>query len=437
MQAAGGSDCLGAGGFQVAGDRALGAFGVVGDVAEAALAFGFGPVVQLVEEAARVRSGAGGGDRADDAAGCGDAGEQAEAGAGIVFGDVGDADRVAQVGLVGAEFQHRLVVGDAREGRLGHRSAVGEFLEHAGDDGFDGVEDVFLGDVAHFEVELVELARGAVGAGGFVAEAGRDLEIAVEAGHHQQLLELLRRLRQGVELAGMQAGGHQEVAGAFRGRGGQDRGLIFQEALLDHAPADRGDDLAAQHHVAVQLVAAQVDEAVFEADVLGEAFVAGDLHGQHLGGGLHHKVGDAKLDLAGGQAGVDGAGFARDHGAGDGDDAFRAHRVGGGEGGGAGGEDALGDAVMVPQVDEQQAAVVALGMHPAREARFLAGVGGAEGATGMGAIGVHGPGILPKTIVRVSGCVRGGTQALSGWPSQAFSGFLGRSTTGFVIPENA
>ena len=56
-------------------------------------------------------------------------------------------------------------------------------------------------DEAHLEVELVELARRAVGARVLVAEAGRDLEVAVEAGDHQQLLELLRRLRQRVELA--------------------------------------------------------------------------------------------------------------------------------------------------------------------------------------------------------------------------------------------
>ena len=63
------------------------------------------------------------------------------------------------------------------------------------------VEDVFLRDEAHLEVELVELARQTVGARILVAEAGRDLEIAVEAGDHQELLVLLRSLRQGVELA--------------------------------------------------------------------------------------------------------------------------------------------------------------------------------------------------------------------------------------------
>ena len=205
-----------------------------------------------------------------------------------MFSDVGDPDRVAQIGLVRAEFQHRLVVGNAREGRFGYAAAAGELLEHACDDGFDGVENVFLGDVAHLEIELVELTGGAVGAGGFVAEAGRDLEVAVEARDHQQLLELLRRLGQGIELAWMHTRRHQEVARPFGGGGGQDRRLVFQKSRRDHALAQRGDNPATQHHVFVQLFPPQVDEAVFEPDVLGEAFLAGDLHRQDLGGGLHN-----------------------------------------------------------------------------------------------------------------------------------------------------
>ena len=52
---------------------------------------------------------------------------------------------------------------------------------------------------AHLDVELGEL-RLAIAAQVLVAEAARDLEVAVVAGDHQQLLELLRRLRQRVEL---------------------------------------------------------------------------------------------------------------------------------------------------------------------------------------------------------------------------------------------
>ena len=107
----------------------------------------------------------------------------------------------------------------------------GEFLEHAGQHRLDGGEDIVLGDKAHFQIELVELARRAVGAAILVAETGRDLEIAVEARHHDQLLELLRRLRQRIELARIAARRHQEVARPFRRRRGQDRRLEFGEAL--------------------------------------------------------------------------------------------------------------------------------------------------------------------------------------------------------------
>ena len=132
-----------------------------------------------------------------------------------------------------------VVIGNARP-VLGHRLAVGELLEHAGDHRLHGVPDVFLRDEAHLEVELVELARQAVGARVFVAEARRDLEVAVEARHHQQLLVLLRRLRQREELAGMDAARHEEVARAFRRRRRQDRRRVLGKA--DARPCRRRID---------------------------------------------------------------------------------------------------------------------------------------------------------------------------------------------------
>ena len=173
-----------------------------------------------------------------------------------------------------------------------HRLAAAEFLEHAAQHRLDRVEHVFLGDKAHLEIELVELARRAVGARVLVAEAGRDLEVAVEARHHDELLELLRRLRQRVEFAGMQARRHEIVARAFRRRRGQDRRLEFEEALLLHAAADRVDDLAAHHDVVVQVLAPQIEEAVFEPDFLRIFLLAEHRHRQ-LGRRAEH------LDLVG------------------------------------------------------------------------------------------------------------------------------------------
>ena len=53
-------------------------------------------------------------------------------------------------------------------------------------------------DEGGLDVDLGEL-RLAVGAQVLVAEAAGDLEVFLEAGDHQELLVLLRRLRQGVE----------------------------------------------------------------------------------------------------------------------------------------------------------------------------------------------------------------------------------------------
>jgi hypothetical protein len=134
-----------------------------------------------------------------------------------MIADVGDQQRVAQIRLVGAVFQQGFLVRNARILTCGrNRLAVGEFLEHARQNGFDGREHIVLRHEAHFEVELVEFSGRPVGAGVLVAEAGCDLEIAVEARDHDQLLEHLRSLGKRVELTRMDAARNEIVARAFR-----------------------------------------------------------------------------------------------------------------------------------------------------------------------------------------------------------------------------
>ena len=58
----------------------------------------------------------------------------------------------------------------------------------------DGEDLVLLGE-GHLEVDLGEVGL-AVGAEVFVAEAAGDLEVAVEAADHEELLEDLRGLRE-------------------------------------------------------------------------------------------------------------------------------------------------------------------------------------------------------------------------------------------------
>ena len=64
----------------------------------------------------------------------------------------------------------------------------------------DDVLHVLLDDEAHLEVDLRELGL-AVEAQVLVAEAAHDLEVAIDARDHEQLLEDLRRLGERVELA--------------------------------------------------------------------------------------------------------------------------------------------------------------------------------------------------------------------------------------------
>jgi hypothetical protein len=91
-----------------------------------------------------------------------------------------------------------LRVGHARElAQLDVHHVAEHFLRHV----FGDVHDLVLVQERGLDIDLGEF-RLAVGAQVFVAEALGDLVVAVEAGHHQQLLEQLRRLRQRKELPG-------------------------------------------------------------------------------------------------------------------------------------------------------------------------------------------------------------------------------------------
>ena len=94
---------------------------------------------------------------------------------------------------------------------------------------FDQRLDFRRGDERSLDVDLREL-RLAVGAQILVAEAAGDLEIFLDAGDLQQLLVLLRRLRQRVERAGVEPRRHEEIARTLRRRVGEDGRLDLEEA---------------------------------------------------------------------------------------------------------------------------------------------------------------------------------------------------------------
>ena len=163
----------------------------------------------------------------------------------------------------------------------------------------------------------------------------------------------------------MEARRHEEVARAFRARGGEDRGLELEEPLPFHPSAKRINDLPAQHDVVVQLLATQVEEAVPEPRVFGIGLVAEHRQRQIARRAQNFDLAHIDLDEAGRHLGVFGARRALAHPAVDTNDEFRAQFLRLGEGGRIRVDDALGEAVMVAQIDEQQAAVIADAVAPA------------------------------------------------------------------------
>ncbi len=242
------------------------------------------------------------------------------------------------------------------------------------------VEDVVLLDEAHLDVELGELGLP-VGAEVLVAVAARDLEVALHARDHQQLLEQLRALRQGVPAAGLQARRHQEVTRSLGGRPGQGRGLDLDEVVAVQDVAGGLVDLAPQAQRSVGAAAAQVEVAVLEAGLLPHVHVVVDGERQRRGRAEHLQVGRDDLDLAGGQGGV-GVALGPDvDGAGDLDAVLVAQGVGDV----LVADDDLDHAAGLTEVEEGHASVVAALGHPPGKGHGLACVLGAQGSGVMGA----------------------------------------------------
>ncbi len=105
---------------------------------------------------------------------------------------------------------------------------------------FDDLVDERRRRERHLEVHLRELQLS-IGALVLVAEAARELDVAVHARNHQDLLEDLRRLREREEFAGMDAAWHEKVARTFGRRLGENRRFDLPESLrvevVPQAPA--------------------------------------------------------------------------------------------------------------------------------------------------------------------------------------------------------
>src|SRR2546423_955863 len=119
----------------------------------------------------------------------------------------------------------------------------------------------------------------------FVAEAARDLKVAVEARHHQQLLVDLGRLWQRIKLPGVHARRHEIVARAF-GRGlGEDRRLDLEKLELGEGATGALQQPVPQRQIALHFGPAQIEVTVLEAQLLGgELFTLAARHRNRRGG---------------------------------------------------------------------------------------------------------------------------------------------------------
>ncbi len=257
-------------------------------------------------------------------------------------------------------------------------------LPEVGQQLFAEGDDVVLVDEAHLDVKLGELGLP-VGPEVLVAVAAGDLVITLHAGHHQQLLEQLRTLRQGVPGAGPQPGGNQEVPGALRGRAGHRRGLDLDELVVGEGFASHPVHRAAQSDRLGRGRSAQIEVAVLEPGLLADLGPFIDLERQRRGRVEHLELGGHHLDLAGGKVGIGVALRTQRDLAGDQDAVLVAQFVGTG-----GVQDLVPDyhlshAGGVPQIQKGDAAMITSAGHPARQRHGCSGVLGTKSAGLMAA----------------------------------------------------
>ena len=131
------------------------------------------------------------------------------------------------------------------------------------------------------------------------------------------------------------------------------------------------DDPVAQGDGALQRPATKIERAVAQTQVLVHRGVLVDRERRRVGVGQDLECGHGELDLPGGQVRVDVLGRPARDLAGGRDHVLGAQPVRGGVGlgRGIGMEHELDDPRALPQVDEDQTAVVATAVHPARDTR--------------------------------------------------------------------
>ena len=266
-----------------------------------------------------------------------------------------------------------------------------DLLEHLDHQRLDEPEHQIDVRERNLDVHLREL-RLTIGAQVFVAEALDDLEVPVNAGNHQDLLEQLRRLRQREELSRVHAARHQVVARAFGRRLAENRRLDLPEAVGVEILADRHRHAVPQPEIALKARPAQIEIAVAQSHVFADQRVVGDGKRRRLCLVQQPNLVGDDLHFAGVELHVHRLGITPPHWPEHGDDVLGAELFGLRHQRAVIGDHHLCDAVAVAHVEKQQATEITDAMHPAeehgvstdvRQAQRAAGVGAGKGAQGL------------------------------------------------------
>ena len=261
-------------------------------------------------------------------------------------------------------------------------SSSQHFFHHV----FHHIDDVFALNERHLDVHLGKL-RLTVGAQVLIAEAASNLIIALNAGNHKHLLELLRALRQRVELAGVRTARHNVVTCAFRRAVCQDRRFNFNEVALVECLAHGLSHNVTQLDGGVHLGTTQVHITPLHTRFFGNGNAVLDLKRRRNGLVQHHNGRSKHFNLARKHVRVHGFFATSTHFARDFQNVFAAQMLGDGEliGGYAiGVNDDLGVAIAIAQVAEDNAAVVARMPRPTSQHNLAPNVFFAQLATSGG-----------------------------------------------------
>ena len=193
----------------------------------------------------------------------------------------------AKVGPIGTMRLHRLLVGKARERDLLDLLLRCDRLYERDEELLVQAQDVLLFHETHLHVELGEF-RLTVAPRILIAETSRDLEIFLDTRHHKQLFVLLRRLRECVEIAPLDAGRNEIVTRTLRRAAGEVRRLHLVESPRVEEIADERDRRMAECEVLRKTLPPKIEIAVFEAPLLMDIVPIGIHRDRHLLRGIEN-----------------------------------------------------------------------------------------------------------------------------------------------------